>query len=146
MRAALTALAPTPVIAPLPVVASETETDSPPHRAASHYLWAMLLARIYETLPLACPVCQSPMRIIAFITEAGTVQKILDHLGESSQPLRSMRKMTPNGRCRRSLCPCLNTISASPGDNNFAHPGWACALGLACACFWRWPDQFLPWE
>ena len=88
MRAAVTALAPTPVIAPLPVVASETETDSPPLRAASHYRWAMLLARSYETLPQACPVCQSPMRIIAFITEAGTVQKTLDHLGELSQPPR----------------------------------------------------------
>jgi Putative transposase/Transposase zinc-binding domain len=86
MRAAVTALAPMPVVAPLPVVATETETDSPPHRAASHYLWAMLLARIYETLPLVCPVCQSPMRIIAFIVDAGTVRKILDHLGESAQP------------------------------------------------------------
>ena len=52
MRGAVTALAPIPVNAPLPEVATETETDSPPHRAASHYLWAMLLARIYETLPL----------------------------------------------------------------------------------------------
>ena len=88
MRAAVTALAPMPVVAPLLVVATETETDSPPCRAASHYLWAMLLARIYETLPLVCPNCQSPMRIIAFITDAGTVRKILDHLGESAQPPR----------------------------------------------------------
>lgn len=51
-----------------------------PMRAASHYMWAMLLARIYETLPLVCPVCQSPMHIIAFITDAGTVRKILDPL------------------------------------------------------------------
>ena len=54
--------------------------------AASHYLWAMLLmellairlgeqttlakslvmARIYEALPLVCPICQAQMRIIAF--------------------------------------------------------------------------------
>jgi hypothetical protein len=74
------------VIVPLPVEA--TETESPPQRAASHYLWAMLLARIYETLPLVCPNCHAPMRIIAFITEAGTVRKILDHLGESTQPPR----------------------------------------------------------
>ena len=63
MRAAVTALAPMPVIVPLPVEASSEET--PPRRAASHYLWAMLLARIYETLPLVCPVCQTQMRIIA---------------------------------------------------------------------------------
>jgi hypothetical protein len=48
----------------------------------------MLLARIYETLPLVCPICQAQMRIIAFITDAGTVRKILDHLGESAQPPR----------------------------------------------------------
>ena len=88
LRAAVTAMAPMPVLPPLPVVASATETDSPPQRAASHYLWAMLLARIYETLPLVCPNCHAPMRIIAFITDTGTVRKILDHLGESTLPPR----------------------------------------------------------
>ena len=85
MRAAVTALAPMPVIMPPPVAAVNSE-DPPPRRAASHYLWAMLLARIYEALPLVCPVCQTQMRIIAFITDAGTVRKILDHIGESAQP------------------------------------------------------------
>ena len=87
MRAAVTALAPLPAIMP-PVVAATSSEEIPPHRAASHYLWAMLLARIYETLPLVCPNCHAPMRIIAFITEAGTVRKILEHLGESAQPPR----------------------------------------------------------
>ena len=82
MRAAVTALAPMPVIVPLPVEA--TADDAPPHRAVSHYRWAMLLARIYEALPLVCPNCHAPMRIIAFITDADTVQKVLDHLGEST--------------------------------------------------------------
>ena len=86
MRAAVTALAPTPVVVPPLAEATETEADAPPHRAASHYLWAMLIARIYETLPLVCPLCQSPMRIIAFITDGCTVREILDHLGESSVP------------------------------------------------------------
>ena len=48
----------------------------------------MLLARIYEALPLICPICHSQMRIIAFINDAGTVTKILDHIGESTQPPR----------------------------------------------------------
>jgi hypothetical protein len=59
----------------------------------------MLIARIYETFPLACPVCGATMRIIAFdvqgctndaggrmpgaaITETGPVHRILDHIGE----------------------------------------------------------------
>jgi hypothetical protein len=48
----------------------------------------MLLARIYEAFPLACPICHAEMRIIAFINEAATVKKILEHIGESSQPPR----------------------------------------------------------
>jgi len=87
MRAAVTAMAPVQVTAPPPAVAADTE-EAPPHRAVSHYLWAMLLARIYEALPLVCPNCHAPMRIIAFITDADTVQKILDHLGESTLPPR----------------------------------------------------------
>ena len=46
------------------------------------------MARIYETLPLVCPVCQKQMRIIAFITEGSSVRKIFDHIGESAQPPR----------------------------------------------------------
>ena len=85
MRAAVTAMAPMPAV--MPPLVQATMADAPPQRAASHYLWAMLLARIYETLPLVCPNCHAPMRIIAFITEAGTVRKILDHLGETAQPV-----------------------------------------------------------
>ena len=33
--------------------------------APARYLWAMLLARIYESAPLACPQCGQEMRIIA---------------------------------------------------------------------------------
>jgi hypothetical protein len=40
----------------------------------------------YETLPLACPVCEATMRIIAFITETAPVHRILDHIGELHQP------------------------------------------------------------
>jgi hypothetical protein len=50
-------------------------------RVLSRYLWATLLARIYEIFPLTCPCCHAEMRIIAFINEASAVRKILDHLG-----------------------------------------------------------------
>jgi hypothetical protein len=33
-----------------------------PKRSA-HYLWALLVARIYEVLPLLCPLCGGQMRI-----------------------------------------------------------------------------------
>ena len=58
------------------------------HRAAARYLWALLIARIYAALPLLCRLCHGQMRIIAFVNDAGTVKKILDHIGESTQPPR----------------------------------------------------------
>lgn len=48
----------------------------------------MLMARNYEVLPLFCPRCGAPMRNIALVTEWRAVQRILDHLGEPSQPPR----------------------------------------------------------
>jgi hypothetical protein len=50
------------------------------------YTWAMLLARIYDALPLVCPRCGGAMRIIAFITHAADVKRILEHIGEVSEP------------------------------------------------------------
>ncbi len=97
LRAAVTALAPAAVASsghlrpdglPVPPAPTSANSDEPRHRAAARYLWAMLLARIYEAFPLACPICHAEMRIIAFINEAATVKKILEHIGESSQPPR----------------------------------------------------------
>ena len=46
----------------------------------------MLLARIYEVLPLLCTRCGAPMRIIALVTEPRSVRRILEHIGESPSP------------------------------------------------------------
>ena len=55
----------------------------PPKRPA-HYLWAVLIARIYEVFPLLCPLCGGQMRLIAFITEGTQIRRILDHIGVDS--------------------------------------------------------------
>ncbi len=34
-----------------------------PKRSPAHYLWAALIARIYEVFPLLCPICGGQMRI-----------------------------------------------------------------------------------
>ena len=50
------------------------------------YSWAMLLARIYDCLPLVCPSCGHAMKILAFVTEGETVRRVLDHVGEPVDP------------------------------------------------------------
>ena len=81
----MTALAPA-AVAPAPT--SAVTREEPRHRAVARYLWAMLMARIYEAFPLQCPICQTGMRIIAFVNDASTVKKILGHIGQSTQPPR----------------------------------------------------------
>jgi hypothetical protein len=53
----------------VPVINEPPETRHPQHA----YLWAILMARIYEVFPLECPTCGHPMRIIAFVTEAVSI-------------------------------------------------------------------------
>lgn len=65
--------------------ATAPEPLAQPKRAA-HYLWAALLARIYEVFPLVCPVCGGQMRIIAFIIHRADIRQILDHIGLDAQP------------------------------------------------------------
>ncbi len=96
LRGAVTAMAQMPL--PVPVPPAQVIQNSPmvvppgtaapnapppkpkPHPPA-HYLWAALIARIYEVLPLICPNCGGQMRIIAFITFSADIQKILEHIG-----------------------------------------------------------------
>ena len=58
----------------------------PPKRAPAHYLWAVLITRIYEVFPLLCPMCGGQMRLIAFITHSADIRQILDHIGVQSEP------------------------------------------------------------
>jgi hypothetical protein len=62
------------------------EPVAPPKRSKAHYLWAVLIARIYEVFPLLCPLCGGQMRLIAFITEGTQIRRILDHIGVDSEP------------------------------------------------------------
>jgi len=74
-------------------------TDEPAHRPAARYVRALLLARIYEVLPLLCPRCGGAMRIIAFITETAAIQAILGHLGEPKSRPRPMPALRANMTC-----------------------------------------------
>jgi hypothetical protein len=46
----------------------------------------MLLARLFESLPLVCPNCGADRRILAFITQAAPVHRMLNHIGAPAEP------------------------------------------------------------
>ena len=74
------------VVVPGNAVPPAPEPVAPPKRSKAHYLWAVLIARIYEAFPLLCPLCGGQMRLIAFITEGTQIRRILDHIGVDSEP------------------------------------------------------------
>ena len=62
--------------------------EVPAHCKAARFVWALLLAHIYEVLPLVCPKCGGEMRIIAFINDGLMIRKILDHMVEPTSAPR----------------------------------------------------------
>ena len=65
---------------------TQTEPAQPvPPKRPAHYLWAVLIARIYEVFPLLCPICGGQMRIIAFITHSADIRQILEHIGVETE-------------------------------------------------------------
>jgi len=62
--------------------ATQTDDESPPGRRCSQ-TWAMLIKRVYEVDPLACPKCGGVMKVVSFIEppQAQVIEKILSHCG-----------------------------------------------------------------
>lgn len=79
---------PTAVIGVINFFDAEPPFEFPAHLAKrpAHYLWAVLIARIYEVFPLLCPMCGGQMRLIAFITEGMQIRRMQDHIGVDSEP------------------------------------------------------------
>jgi hypothetical protein len=77
---------------PPPSAGPAPHSVAPPHSRSSpvprHMLWAQLLARIYEVLPLLCPACGGEMRIISLFTLPSTVERLLLHLDVPYRPPR----------------------------------------------------------
>lgn len=109
---------PLPVPSPPPV---EPETVLP-KRSPARYLWAALIARIYEVFPLLCPMCGGQMRLIAFITEGAQIRKILEHIGVDSQPPRVAPARGP---------PLWEDCDAQADDAVHIEPDWGTGWDLA---------------
>ena len=97
VHGSFTAMAPMPVMPPVaqPVTSGE-EAQPNTKRSPARYLWAILIARIYEVFPLLCLHCGGQMRLISFINDGAEIRKILDHIGvESSPPKISQARGPP---------------------------------------------------
>ncbi len=77
-----------PPVDPAPAQSLPALPDPEPVRRPSpaRIRWAVLLARIYEVLPLLCPVCGGPVSILAFLTDPPVVSAILLHLDLPHRP------------------------------------------------------------
>ena len=95
---------------------TQTEPAQPvPPKRPAHYLWAVLMARIYEVFPLLCPVCGGQMRIIAFITHSADIGHILEHIGAQTKPPRITPARGP---------PLWDDGDAQVGDGVDVGPDW----------------------
>jgi len=122
LRAAVTALAQALPAQPAaaqagPVSTGEGAPANPvqPKRPPAHYLWAVLIARIYEVFPLLCPLCGGQMRLIAFITEGPKIRKILEHIGVESEPPQISPARGP---------PLWDDCDAQEGEGPQIEPDW----------------------
>ena len=93
---------------------AQTTQSASPKRPA-HYLWAVLMARIYEVFPLLCPLCGGQMRIIAFITQSADIRHILEHIGAETKPPRITPARGP---------PLWDDGDAQAGEAVEPAPGW----------------------
>jgi hypothetical protein len=59
------------------------EAAEPPGCDRASQSWAMLIKRVYEVDPLACPKCGATMKVVAFIEppQGDVIEKILRHCG-----------------------------------------------------------------
>lgn len=116
-RAAVTADGREEAASPQAPAKSVSATDEEPTSGSpARDLWAMLLARLFESLPLVCPNCGANLRIIAFITDAAPVEQILLALGEPPRPPAARPPGTRRPTGTWSLSPSSHSIGVSPGS------------------------------
>ena len=112
LRAAVTARARAPPAQPADAAPVGGEEH---YRSPARYLWAMLIARIYEVFPLVCTQCGAEMRIIAFVTDTASVTRILAHIGEPTKaPVLSPARDPPAGEEAFDQTPVFDPLAAAP--------------------------------
>ncbi len=98
---------------PLPSAEGPVEPTRPANPARIR--WAVLLARIYEVLPLLCPACGGQMRVLAFLTDPPVVAAILLHLElPHLQPPISPARGPPQGDFLLDQTPAFDPAHGEP--------------------------------
>jgi len=72
-------------VTPLGHAIPPTPEQVPPKRSKENYLWAVLMARIYEVFPLLCPLCGGQMRLIANIPEGTQIRHCAAATAQTAQ-------------------------------------------------------------
>jgi len=115
LRAAVTALARAPAAPPAQPAVAELEGGEGHRRSPARYLWAMLIARIYEVFPLVCPHCGAEMRLIAFVCDTASLTRILEHIGEPTKaPVLSPARGPPAWEEAFDQTPVFDPLAAAP--------------------------------
>lgn len=78
-----------PLTAPAAVAnADPSPAGWPPPDRPRRLPWAALLKRVLDVDALACPKCNTPMVVLAFLTDPAVVRRILEHLGLPAEPIQ----------------------------------------------------------
>jgi hypothetical protein len=75
----------------------------------------VLIARIYEVVPLVCTICGGQMRIIVFITHSADIRQILEHIRVQTEPPRITSARGP---------PLWDGCDTQMGDGVYGEPDW----------------------
>jgi len=77
------------IVPELPATIDDLDASSTarPKRGGCRYRpWAELLKRTFGVDVLECPKCKGRMKLLAVVTEAKSIQRMLRHLGEATEP------------------------------------------------------------
>ena len=90
----------------------------PLKRSPAHYLWAVLIARVYDLCPLLRTKCCGQMRLIAFITHSANIRQILERIEADSEPPQIAPACRP---------PMWDDCDAQVAEGAGSEPDWAMA-------------------
>ena len=76
--------------------------------------------------PLVCPICKADMRVVAFVTDSGSVRHILEYIGERTDPPRiSPARGPPCWESEVESLPLYDPIAQPEPDFQFDQTqGW----------------------